>query len=81
MTTHMNRKDSVNNQEDAKHHHSDEFQGVIVAVVLVISQKTAITETDAKVRAITQLILQLTAIIQMEAKDTARDWNQGNCHT
>ena len=57
----MNRKDSVNNQEDAKHRHSDEFQGVIDAVVLVISQKTAITEMDAKVRAITQVILQLAA--------------------
>ena len=49
-------------------------------VIQMNAKNTAITEMDAKVRAITQAILQLTAIIQIEAKDRASNWHQGNRH-
>ena len=42
------------------------------------AKKTAITEIDAKVRAIIQAIIRLTAIIQIQAKDRASNWHQGN---
>ena len=49
-------------------------------VIQMNAKNTAITEMDAKVRAITQAILQSTTIIQIEAKDRASNWYQGNRH-